>query len=382
MTFSIGDHTILLTLAGSQAHGTARAGSDVDLRGVCVVPLSDRLSLFHHFEQDEGELPRSLKARVGALLQTRSEIKPALREKVESVIFDIAKFVRLCAMANPNALEILFADPADWVIHTPAWRKLYDERYLFLTKKVQQTFLGYALAQLKKIKTHRSWLLEPPAEKPSREAFGLPRARSLLNLDDQNRLEQSLAEKVRSYGIDDVRMSKVARIAIQDRLERFYCDALSVSDDELNARMRAVASDALGIPASVINALNAEKRYRAAMRRWEAYQAWKEERNPGRAALEKRYGYDTKHAMHLIRLMRMGAEVLETGELLVRRPDADELRAIRDGGMAYDELLDAAKRLEERMSQAIAVTTLPESIDEGRVDQLIGELMSRESSGG
>ena len=52
--FPLERHTIFLTVAGSHAHGTARDGSDIDLRGVCVAPLSVRLSLFRAFEQYEG----------------------------------------------------------------------------------------------------------------------------------------------------------------------------------------------------------------------------------------------------------------------------------------------------------------------------------------
>ena len=75
------------------------------------------------------------------------------------------------------------------------------------------------------------------------------------------------------------------------------------------------------------------------MKHWESYQTWKTHRNPARAALERQHGYDTKHAMHLVRLMRMGLEVLERGDLRVRRDDADALSAIRDGAMSFDELL-------------------------------------------
>ena len=83
----------------------------------------------------------------------------------------------------------------DWVAHD------------ILTKKVQQTFHGYAMAQLKKIKTHRSWLLNPPTKKPSREDFGLPIAGETLSRDDQNRIEQSIADKIRSYGIHSLMTS-------------------------------------------------------------------------------------------------------------------------------------------------------------------------------
>jgi hypothetical protein len=40
---------------------------------------------------------------------------------------------------------------------------------------------------------------------------------------------------------------------------------------------------------------------------------------------------------------------VETGELRVRRADADELTAIRDGGLSYEALLEEAERLQERM---------------------------------
>jgi hypothetical protein len=374
--FPLEQHTILLTLAGSQAHGTARDGSDVDLRGVCVAPLSLRLSPFRAFEQYEGALPEAIAATVLPYIEAHPTASRALAVKTECVIFDLAKFVRLCAAANPNALEILFADERDWIFETPAWRRLHDERHRFLTKRVQQTFHDYATAQLKKIKTHRSWLLNPPTQKPSREEFGLPIAGGTLSRDDQNSIEQGIADKIRSYGIDNVDMPKPPRIAVQERLDAFYRDVLSASDDELNERMRAVATHALQLPSGVVSALNAEKKYRAAMKHWESYQTWKTQRNPARAELEREHGYDTKHAMHLIRLMRMGLEVLEGGDLRVRRDDAAELSAIRDGVMSFDELLAQADSLRSRMEAAAQTSPLPVDVEIGSVDALAQSLMT------
>jgi predicted nucleotidyltransferase len=373
--FPLDQHTIFLTLAGSQAHGTARDGSDVDLRGVCVAPPSVRLSLFRGFEQYEGALPESLAETVLPRMEGHPTASRALDIKTECVIFDVAKFVGLCAAANPNALEILFADERDWVFETPAWRRLHEGRHGFLTKKVQQTFHGYAMAQLKKIKAHRSWLLKPPTKKPSREDFGLPVAGGTLSRDDQNRIEQSITDKIRSYGIDNIDMPKPTRIAVQERLEAFYRDVLSASDDELDERMRAVATHSLRLPPDVVSALNAEKRYRAAMKHWDSYQTWQTHRNPARAELERQHGYDTKHAMHLIRLMRMGLEVLETGNLRVRRDDADELSAIRDGAMSFDEILAQADSLRSRMEVAAQASLLPVDVDRDRVDELLGAML-------
>lgn len=44
-------------------------------------------------------------------------------------------------------------------------------------------------------------------------------------------------------------------------------------------------------------------------------------------------GYDPKEAGHLIRFLREGLEILTEGIINVRRPDAQELLAIRKGNI-------------------------------------------------
>ena len=120
-----------------------------------------------------------------------------------------------------------------------------------------------------------------------------------------------------------------------------------------------------------MRALQSERRYLAAMKHWEAYERWKSERNPARAALEAKHGYDTKHAMHLVRLMRMGLEVLASGELRVRRDDAAELAAIRDGALPFDALLAQVEDMRAAIERAAETTTLPEDVDRDAVDALL-----------
>jgi predicted nucleotidyltransferase len=294
---------------------------------------------------------------------------------VESVIFDVGKFLGLCSHANPNALEVLFADERDWMLDSPAWRRLHQERHRFLTRKVQQTFLGYALAQLKRIRTHRSWLLSPPAGKPRREDWGLPTAGGTLQRDDQRRIEQAIGEKLRGYGVDDIEMDKAARIAVHERMEAFVRDVLAAEEEETGEGARAVAAHALSLPADVVSTLNAERSYRAAMKHWASYESWLRERNPARAELEREHGYDTKHAMHLIRLMRMGLQALERGDLSVRREDAAELVAIRLGALSFEALLSLAEGLEGAMKRALATTLVPDDVDRDAVDRLALGLM-------
>lgn len=377
MSFDFAPDTIFITIAGSHAHGTPHAGSDVDLRGVCVVPLETRLSLFRSFEQFEGTLEGDLWERVRDRLQGHPTAASGLKVRAETVIFDIAKFLRLCAAANPNALEILFADERDWAFETPAWRRLYNQRRHFLSKKVGETYLGYAMAQLKKIRTHRSWLLNPPSRKPTRKEFGLPEA-GTMSRDDQNRIEQAVAEKMRSYGIDDLEIPGSLRIALIERFRSLQCDVLGVREDALDEARRQIAIEAMALPRDVIAMLEAERKYRAAMKHWQAFETWKLERNPKRAELEARHGYDTKHAMHLLRLMRTGLEILRTGELHVRRSDAEELRHIREGRWSFEELLAKAADLEAELAAAARESSLRERVEDDFVDGLAMELMLEE----
>jgi predicted nucleotidyltransferase len=311
---------------------------------------------------------------VRAALAEHPTARAGLSTKVESVLFDLTKLVKLCATANPNALEILFADEGEWVFSTPLFRRLHAERHRFLSAKVEQTYLGYALSQLRRIKTHRLWLLSPPKKEPTRADYGLPE-QATLSADDRNRIEQAIVERTRGWGIETIEMSKADRIALRSRLSEFWTDVLVCGEDDLDAQQRRIAAVSLGLPRSVLRALDGERKYRAARKHWESYLRWKEERNPDRAGLEAQFGYDTKHAAHLVRLMRTGIELLETGELSVRRSDAAELLSIRDGTYSYEDLIEETTRLEASMKDARERSTLPPDVDHDGLDELLLDLL-------
>lgn len=367
--------TIFVTLAGSHAHGTAGADSDVDLRGVCIAPLSARLSLRGPFEQWEGQLVGPLWDAILPRLRAHATAHESIETKTESVLFDLAKLVRLAANANPNALEVLFADESDWMYVTPKWHALHTQRRRFLSKKVQETYLGYGLAQLKRIRTHRAWLLDPPKQRPERADFGLAE-RTTLDRDARDRIEHAIDARMREYALDDLEMPPATRSALRRALERFWLDHLAVSERELESARHSTAAHGLGLSAGVVDMLDAEKRYRNAVRHFQAYEEWKKQRNPRRAELEAKHGYDTKHAMHLVRLMRTGLELLETGELRVRRLDADELVAIRNGKLGYEELVAEAERLAERMRAAAERSTLPADVDYAGLDAVLYDMLT------
>lgn len=74
-----------------------------------------------------------------------------------------------------------------------------------------------------------------------------------------------------------------------------------------------------------------------------------------RPELVERYGFDTKFAMHAVRLGLQGIEYLCDGRLSVpvREPDLSMLRAIRSGRLDLGQTLELIEDLESRLQAAI-----------------------------
>ena len=113
-----------------------------------------------------------------------------------------------------------------------------------------------------------------------------------------------------------------------------------------------------------------QETYRIQHRMWKDYWHWKKNRNPARAELEEKYNFDVKHAMHLIRLLRMAHEILRKGEVIVRRPDAQELLDIRNGKLSYEELVAEAERLDGELESLYESSPLPHSADKEAINDL------------
>jgi hypothetical protein len=111
--------------------------------------------------------------------------------------------------------------------------------------------------------------------------------------------------------------------------------------------------------------------YKTRQEEWRSYQGWLVNRNETRSELERKWGYDTKHGMHLIRLMRMCREILEGKGVLVKRPDSEELLAIRNGLWTYDQLLEWAERQETELDELYKTSTLPKSPPILELDKLL-----------
>lgn len=94
-----------------------------------------------------------------------------------------------------------------------------------------------------------------------------------------------------------------------------------------------------------------------------------------RKRLVEQFGYDTKNAAHLIRLLRMCVEFLRDGELRVTRLDAAELLAIKQGQWTLTRVQAEAEHLFAEAKQAHRHSRLPDAPMHQRVNALCVQIV-------
>lgn len=98
-----------------------------------------------------------------------------------------------------------------------------------------------------------------------------------------------------------------------------------------------------------------------------------------RKALVERFGYDTKNAAHLVRLLKMGIEFLHTGKMTVDRrdgtQDANLLLGIKTGAWPLEEVQILAAKLFEELREAKEGSPLPAIVDQGFASELLMDIL-------
>lgn len=133
---------ILKVIVGSVAHGLANENSDIDYRGVFIVPTSDLLKIGPHINQTSW-----------------------IEAKVDDTSWEIGKFLFLATKCNPTILETFLSPFANEFLENfkplpvqeevfphlkygPELRALFP--YVWNSDGVKNAFIGYGLNQRKK----------------------------------------------------------------------------------------------------------------------------------------------------------------------------------------------------------------------------------------
>lgn len=93
-----------------------------------------------------------------------------------------------------------------------------------------------------------------------------------------------------------------------------------------------------------------------------------------RNELIDKFGYDTKAAMHMIRMMLEGLELVRTGRMTFPNPDVDLLLAIRQGQFSKHAIAALYEQFEAELFEAEQKSDLPRSVDRETISELITEI--------
>jgi predicted nucleotidyltransferase len=354
---------ILFCKSGSHAYGLNTENSDLDYKGICIAPKRFYIT-FKTFEQkDKGWEVES----------SEDSLFPQL-DNSDSVVYDIRRYLALLQSQNPNILEMLWQDPEDYLFLTDLSRTLIDNKKKLLSKRISGTFIQYARAQIKKMETHRKWLLNPPTKRPEWEDYGVP----------TSCLTSTQIEAFIEY----------LYLLIKDRIEYYQpsIDLYQILNEKVDwkgvLKQSVLPEECVEMSQQITRAseeymvlLRSSQQYRADLKRWSNYQDWLVNRNVKRSEIERICGYDGKNASHCVRLIKMAIEGLRTGELLVNRKkagDAGLLLDIKLGRLSYEEVHTMVNEL---FSEAEYVLhnecVLPDRIDYDFVNSLCEEIVEK-----
>lgn len=327
-------------ISGSRAYGTDLPTSDTDIRGVFMLPQADLYGLCY--------------------------VEQVNDDKNDVIFYELRRFVELLAKNNPNILELLCA-PADCVLQKhPLFDQLRSED--FLSKLCKETFAGYAVSQIKKARGLNKKIVNPlPKERKSLLHF----CYVLIGAGSQPVLDY-----LGKRGWEPTNCGLVNVPHARDTYALFYEETGTVGYSGLiggldsNAvSLSSVPKDAQPVAHLYVN----HDGYSSYCKDYRDYWEWVEKRNDARYQNTLSHGknYDAKNMMHTFRLLDMASEILETGRVLVRRPNRDKLLQIRSGQFEYDDLLAQAEAKVARVEAAAAVSPLPDRPDLARIERVL-----------
>jgi DNA-binding Xre family transcriptional regulator len=397
----IKDNLIVKHLAGSYSYGTNTDTSDIDYRGIFVAdPVYIRTPFFNI-----------------------TETKDTSEE--DTVIYELNQFMRLVIDCNPTVLESLFVDKTHIVYTTPAYELLRSYAHKLLCSKIAFTTSGYAKSQLNRLSRHTRQATRLPIltklckllqvaydDKLIDNVFIVRECGNLVfdfmmtngYLTDQgDPIISTLDQLYVRYNVlhtdrDQIKIiCKPQQKNFTSLIQWFDANTLlssefTIDDYNIGHILIPYGTCTYGIyksPSCTIydgvgNLIDADdynmievagalplvlirfnkSEYDQINDGYVKFWEWRSNRNPTRLAMEESFNYDGKHAMHLVRLLRIGEEVLTTGDYNVTRHDARELLDIRDGKWTYDELVEYAEEKDNHIRTVLYHSThLPKTPD-------------------
>jgi predicted nucleotidyltransferase len=87
-----------------------------------------------------------------------------------------------------------------------------------------------------------------------------------------------------------------------------------------------------------------------------------------------KYGYETKAAMHGLRLLYECLELMAHRRITLPRPEKELLIEVRSGEWTLERVLEHAKQLELEVRQVVVGSPLPDRVDKAAISKLVAQL--------
>ena len=256
----------------------------------------------------------------------------------DTVIFGLKKYVSLCMSANPSALELM-GTREDCIVHmTPEGKLLRENAGLFFSRCAISSFGNYASAQLRRLSNalcHDSY--------DDAEQEGYLAATLSGQIEHFNRTYRPMGDSGMRIHLSE---ESAPQLLFDVKLDGYPLRDFAGIYGEINNIIKTYGK---------MNHRNRKK--------------------------DDAHLY--KHAMHLIRLLITGEDILlGRGIITYREREHDLLMDIRNGRYTFDEVMDMAKQHQKRFEQAAKDTSLPSQPNAAQVEALMWEIYRRTGAKG
>jgi predicted nucleotidyltransferase len=258
----------------------------------------------------------------------------------DTTIYSFRKIINLLLNCNPNVIEMLGTKDEHLFILSEEGKLLRDNVDLFLSKKALNSFGGYATAQLRRLQNALARDNYPQAEKEQHILNSImvqmnhlqKHYKEFTNEDINLYIDKTDREDYEKEIFMDIQLN---HYPLRD-FKNIYSEMSNVVKDygKLNHRNKKKSDEGLN-----------------------------------------------KHAMHLVRLLLMGTEILEgKGINTYRGKDREQLLEIRNGkyqkedGSFNKEFFDMINDLEKKLKYAADNSPLPNKPNFNKIEELVVEI--------
>lgn len=309
----LGNNIILLTTGGSHAYGTS-----VDTKDH-VSDIDIRGIYLNSKEQ---------------LLLMECDNKPYENRELDVVVYPLKQIIPLLIANNPNTIELLGTKEEQIIKISKEGKLLRDNSELFLSKKVYSSFGGYAIQQLRRLQNALARDSYPQEEKEEHIMQSIKK--QMLTFKDRYKdfndgsIELILEKSSKNELSKEIMLNiKLENYPLRD-FKNIYAEMSQIVRDYDKLNKRNSKKDELHL---------------------------------------------LKHAMHLIRLLLMGTEILSgKGINTYRENDREYLLNIRNGKYSYEEIFSMVDKLQNEFEYAYKNTVLPEKPNIQKINELTIEI--------